>query len=109
MNQILGPDDLQRLMGSNIDPAHIQRIMVGAPPAFQPIVHYAAYWGVSDDGDRLRLLQRAPDEAVQNLKQVVTLYEDELDQWLAGPEADGPDFSDAYIAFSAMRMASDAI
>ena len=33
--------------------------------------------------------------------------EDALDEWLAGPEAAGPQFSQEYLAFSAMRMAAD--
>lgn len=46
---------------------------------------------------------------VSELKRAVQDADAALDAWLAGPEAAGPDFSDEYIAFSAMRMAADSV
>ena len=44
-----------------------------------------------------------------NLKDVVDQFDAALDDWLAGPEADGPTFSEEYIAFSALRRAADYV
>jgi hypothetical protein len=44
-----------------------------------------------------------------NLKWVVVKFDDQLDSWLAGPMAQSASPTDAYIAFSAMRMAADFI
>ena len=106
---ILDSDALEQALKVRIDAAQIRRITAGAPPAFRSIAHYAACWGISDDCHRTDLVRGAPLDAVQNLKEVVGLYEEELDIWLAGPEANGPHFSDAYVAFSCMRMAADEV
>ena len=109
MDQIFDPERLGALLGLSADQTRLEGIMEGTPPVLSPIAHYAASWGISDDGYRLEFLTRVPEAAVQNLRYVVGVYEDELDEWLAGPEAEGPAYSEAYIAFSAMRMASDGV
>jgi hypothetical protein len=55
------------------------------------------------------MIQRASTEMRRNLKWVLAGRDDQLDEWLAGPEADRPAYTDAYIAFAAMRMAFDEI
>lgn len=92
-----------------INAASKARIAADTPSSLQELVHYALLWGVSDDGYRADLVERAPPETRANLKWLVTEREDQLDAWLAGAEAEGPTFTDAYIAFSAMRMASDEV
>lgn len=52
-----------------------------------------------------RIAKAAPEELAALT--AINRYEDELDDWLAGPEADSPAPSAEYIAFSAMRMAAD--
>ncbi len=85
------------------------RIAADTPQGLQDLVHYALLWGVSDDGYRAHLIRRASPEARANLKRIVAERDHQLDEWLAGAEAEGSTFTDAYIAFSAMRMASDEI
>ena len=85
------------------------RIFADTPQNLRDLVHYALLWGEPDDGYRANLIQRAPLAVRANLKAIVTERDDQLDEWLAGPEAAGPTFTDAYIAFTAMRMASDEI
>jgi hypothetical protein len=85
------------------------RIAADTPQSLRDLVHYALLWGVPDDGYRADLIQRASPEARANLKAIVTERDDQLDEWLAGAEAEGPAFTDAYLAFSSMRMASDEI
>jgi hypothetical protein len=46
-------------------------------------------------------------EERRSMKDAVEKYDSEFDLWLAGPEAAGPEYSDEYIAFSALRMAAD--
>ena len=107
MNVIFEAARLEALLGSCIDQSRLAAIEATTPAALLPIAHYAACWGISDDIVRRNLLKMASEEAVQNLNKVVEIHDEQLDDWLAGPEAGGPTFSDAYIAFSAMRMASD--
>jgi hypothetical protein len=40
---------------------------------------------------------------------VVDSFSNELDEWLAGSEADKSGFTDEYIAFSALRMTADFV
>ena len=55
------------------------------------------------------MVDSLPDSERAELAQFLTDYDDALDSWLAGPESDGPTFSDAYIVFSALRMAADEV
>lgn len=79
------------------------------PKNLQPLISYAEFWGISDDWARQDLIQKASSDVKQNLKSVIGMFEDELDAWLACPEVAGAAPSDAYIAFSAMRMGADFI
>lgn len=79
------------------------------PKQFWELIPYAEFWGIADDSAREQLLSDAPSEILQNLKQVVQEFDNALDEWLAGPEADNPEPSDEYIAFCAMGMAADFI
>ncbi len=79
------------------------------PDSLHPLVPYAEIWGVSDDWAREELVQKTPELIKENLQWVIVQFDDELDAWLAGPEASKADPSDAYIAFSSLRMAVDFI
>jgi hypothetical protein len=77
------------------------------PQRFWPLLAYAEFWGIADDWTRDGLVDDAPADVKQNLKIVVAAFDRDLDEWLAGPEADDPNPSEEYVAFSAMRMAAD--
>ncbi len=77
------------------------------PEALRHLIAYAEFWGVADDLMRDDLVKKSSEDAIEDLKRVVAEHDDLLDEWLAGPEAAGPTFSDEYRAFSAMRMAAD--
>ena len=79
------------------------------PEQFWPLMAYAEFWGIADDLAREKLVKQAPAEVQRNLKQVVSAFDNALDDWLAGPEADNPNPSDEYVAFSAIGMAADYI
>ena len=79
------------------------------PAAFHPYIPYAELWGVADDMERVALINRAPEEAKAELQRVVAEIDDQLDDWLAGPEAESSNPLKEYIAFSAMRMSVDTM
>ena len=71
------------------------------PEGLRPLLPYAEFWGVSDDFIRESLVREASPLVRSNLSAVVQAHQDELDQWLAGPEADSPTPTKEYVAFSA--------
>ncbi|ALH80420.1 hypothetical protein [Sphingopyxis macrogoltabida] len=89
--------------------ASFDAVICGTPPALQQIAHYASIWGVSDDVFRAGVIAGATEPARWNLKWVVHQFEEALEAWLAGPEAESENFSDAYVAFTSLVMASDEI
>lgn len=79
------------------------------PKALWPLIPYAETWGIADDFIRGKVIKQTPKNILDNFKYIITQFEDELDDWLAGPEADKENPTLAYIAFSAMRMAYDLL
>lgn len=77
------------------------------PENLRHLIPYASFWGLADDLAREQLAEKAPDPLKRSLKKLITDNDDALDEWLAGEEASNPDPSDAYVAFSALRMAAD--
>ncbi|MBE7440592.1 MAG: hypothetical protein HS115_19270 [Spirochaetales bacterium] len=77
------------------------------PEALLVLKPYASFWGITDDTMRIKILRATPEALKRNLKSVVSHFDNELDAWLAGPQANREDPSDAYVAFSAMRMSAD--
>lgn len=77
------------------------------PEKLRHLIPYAEVWGVGDDLVRDDMVRKAPKQVVDELKRVIELNEDLLDDWLGGEEANNPNPSREYLAFSAMRMAAD--
>jgi len=77
------------------------------PESLWGIIELAEYWGISDDSERIEQIENASYDKRIELKKAADKYEDCLDMWLGGVESQGLNFSNEYIAFSAMRMASD--
>ena len=77
------------------------------PIKLRPLIPYAKFWGLSDDLEREQLAEKAPQEIREELKSLIAEYDDLIDAWLAGDEAVSEAPSDAYVAFSAMRMCAD--
>ncbi len=105
---ILSADQMQRLYGSFYESSpklHLDSSKV--PQQLRPLLPYAEFWGVADDWTREELVEKAPADVQENLKDVVASFDKSFDDWLAGPEADDPSLSDEYIAFTALRMAAD--
>jgi hypothetical protein len=85
-----------------LDPAQV-------PADFRHLIPLAERYGVSDDGYRADMLDSITADERAELVRFLADYDNALDAWLAGPESDGPTFSDAYIAFSSLRMAADEV
>lgn len=79
------------------------------PEALRALIPLAEKFGISDDLIRDDLFAKTPKRELSKLKKTLAEHDDLLDEWLAGPEADGPEFSDEYVAFSAMRMGVDCL
>ncbi len=77
------------------------------PPSLRILAPYAETWGIADDSLRERIFAQTPPALVAHLRDVISVFDDELDEWLAGPEATSETPTDAYVAFSAMRMGVD--
>ncbi len=91
------PDDRPRVV--EFDPEKV-------PIAVRPLIPLAQKWGISDDILRLDTREQASAEEIKDLEQTVKRFEDDLDEWLAGPEASSRPKSPEYVAFSCMRMAA---
>jgi hypothetical protein len=69
------------------------------PEKYWHLLPYAEFWGIADDLDREQLVEDAPPDVQQNLKDVIVFYDNKLNEWLAGPESYNPNPTDEYVAF----------
>ncbi len=107
---LLSPAELARLYEAFASrSAKLKMRPETVPIPLRPLIHYAEFWGASDDGTRQAMVDAAPEEVKENLVAVVSEFDDEFDEWLAAPDADSLTPSPEYIAFSAMRMAADLV
>lgn len=110
LNEILTPDEIASAWGPQVVALpNVSFSSNDVPEGLHVLTPYAEIWGVSDDLVREGILKRTPKPLKENLKRVVELFDDQLDFWLSGPEASSTNPSDAYVAFSAMRMAADYV
>jgi hypothetical protein len=79
------------------------------PRSLRHLIPLAERFGISDDLMRGDVLARTARADLDVLRRAVADHAHLLDEWLAGPEAVGPYYSDEYVAFSAMRMAADGV
>lgn len=101
--QIRYGDFFKRRVKHGLDPAKI-------PAKLRGLIPYAELWGVSDDTDRDNLVQSAPAVAKRDLAAAIDAFDDDFDDWLAGPESQSPySLSNEYLAFSNMRIARDSL
>lgn len=77
------------------------------PESLRKLISLAERWGISDDTLRHEAMKKASRTELDELQRIVTQFDDELDAWLAGPDAASADHSPEYLAFSNMRMAAD--
>jgi hypothetical protein len=77
------------------------------PEMLRCLIPLAERWGISDDILRSDANRKASADEIEYLKAAVRRFDNELDDWLAGPEASSPNHTSEYLAFSNMRMAAD--
>jgi hypothetical protein len=83
-----------------LDPRHV-------PEGLRHLIPMAERFGVSDDLIRQDVVARTSSSDLHQLQLAVLACDDELDAWLAGPEAELECPTDEYIAFTCLRMAVD--
>ena len=71
------------------------------------LIPLAELFGIGDDLIREDVVARTPASELAAMSRAVLALDDAFDAWLAGPEANGPEFSDEYLAFTNLRMAAD--
>lgn len=76
------------------------------PEPVRCLADFAAFWGITEDGAREMLVERAPIAAMEDLRTVHVQFDDRLTEWL-GAEAGKYPFNREYLAYSAMRRAAD--
>jgi len=109
-SKVLSPQQLLKRYGSFFEKSPGVKIDSSrVPQDLLPLVAYAMFWGITDDLVRENLVREAPEDIKANLKKVVAQFDDALDAWLAGDEAENPRPSSEYLAYPAMGMASDFV
>ena len=82
-----------------LDPANV-------PESLRHLIPLAERFGISDDLIREDFVEKTSAADLDELRRAIQEHEALFDEWLAGPAAKGPTFSEEYIAFSCMRMAA---
>jgi hypothetical protein len=106
-SKMLSRAELQTFYGAFYDRPKRKLNPARIPSDLHPLIPYAEFWGIDDDFDREALVDAAPPGVVANLCAVVVQNNDAFDDWLAGAEANDPEPSPEYCAFTTMRMAAD--
>ena len=85
--------------------ARIQLDDGAIPSDLAPLSPYAEFWGITDDLEREELVDTAPPQVLENLKEVVSRFEPVWESWLIGPAKEQR--STEWLAFAALVMAAD--
>jgi hypothetical protein len=110
MKQILTQAEIEEVWGPSAQASPRASFnLEDVPEGLRQLAPYAVFWGAADDWAREDVLKKTPDSLRKNLKAVIAAFDDALDAWLAGAEASNSHPSDAYVAFSAMRMSADFV
>src|SRR5437016_4011339 len=64
------------------------------PVALRHLILLAEQFGVSDDLICEDVVAKTPPTEVEAMRRAVEAHADAFDEWLAGPESEGPKFSD---------------
>jgi hypothetical protein len=77
------------------------------PTELHPLIPYAQIFGLSDDGYRLEIIERAPRELALHVCDAVAEFDAPLKSWLAA--ADWHPIAEAHAAFTALFIAASEI
>ena len=78
------------------------------PAEFHSLARLAEKYGIGDDIYREQMVSSLTDEERSELTEFLEVWDDLLDTWLAGPEAESSSPSDEYCTFTCLRMAADS-
>jgi hypothetical protein len=76
------------------------------PEMLRPLIPLAEKWGIVEDDWEPRDIveEKAPRHELEDVVHQVSPYVDTVfNEWLAGPEAEVPEFTTAYLAFTELR------
>jgi hypothetical protein len=71
------------------------------PESLWPLIPYAEFWGLSDDGIRAELIEEAPNQVWTESRNLILKHLDELETWIIA-EADRKKLTQEYITFAFM-------
>jgi hypothetical protein len=87
---------------ANLNPTKVPKVLV-------PLLSVAERWGISDDIAREEKARKATREKLEELVHSIDGFNDEdLYEWLAGPEADSPAPTPECVALTCLTMAIDS-
>jgi hypothetical protein len=79
------------------------------PTSCIPLLELAERWGIGDDHERESAVANAPREVLRQLVDAIQqMPDDNMFEWLAGPESHSADPSPEYLAFTCLTMAYDS-
>jgi len=93
------------LYAENRDPLHLDPERI--PGALRHLLALAEQFGESDDLIREDIIAKTSPAKLAELCLAVRACENALEDWLAGPEASGPEYSSEYIAYTCLLMIAD--
>lgn len=105
--ELLSADEMRGTYGLTAENRPIIRLdSANVPFSLRHLIPLAEQFGVPDDLIREDIVAKTPPDELSAMRSAVNAFDDAFDEWLAGPEADGPEWSQEYIAFSCLRMAA---
>lgn len=110
MEFVMTPESLEaecvRLL---FNPPLAQFSIDDVPKALRKFVPYAQIWGHNSEDIRFDIVQETPPSLKRHVYSVIMEpdVQDRFDDWLAGPAVDCWPLSEAYLAFTCLRMSAD--
>ena len=108
--EVLRIDELRRRyreMGITAEPIDFDERDV--PAGLKHLVPLARVWGIRDDLLRDDMRRAADPKTLKELKALVYAADDDLDAWLTSKKELSRGPSDAYVAFTNLRMVADSV
>ncbi|PQV65232.1 hypothetical protein B1R32_102241 [Abditibacterium utsteinense] len=79
------------------------------PIELHSLIPLAEKWGIDDYSMRSDFIKKSPRADSVAMKKQVESNIELIEDWLAGPLSDGPDYTLEYLTFTCLVMAADAV
>lgn len=81
------------------------------PEGLRQFAPYAEIWGHNSEDARYDVMEATPAVLRKHVHRLIWRPEvqDVFDEWLAGPQSKRPSLTDAYLAFTCLRMSADEL